>query len=105
MWFWLVVALLAGVGEVLTTGLFLAIVAVAAIVTALIALVLPFTLVQIALFAGMSPASAVPLLLALADAVPPTYLEVAPGIGVNILPTVLPDGSSARLCGACWHGM
>lgn len=54
MWFWLVVALLAGVGEVLTTGLFLAIVALAAIITALVALLLPFTLVQVALFAGMS---------------------------------------------------
>lgn len=54
MWFWLVVALLAAVGEVLTTGLFLAIVALAAIITALVALVLPFTLVQVALFAGMS---------------------------------------------------
>jgi len=54
MWLWLVVALLAGIGEVLTTGLFLAIVAVAAVITALVALLLPFALVQVALFAGLS---------------------------------------------------
>lgn len=54
MWFWLVVALLAGVGEVLTTGLFLAIVAVAAVLAAIVALVLPVVLVQVALFAGAS---------------------------------------------------
>lgn len=58
MWLWLVIAVLAGVGEVLTTGLFLAIIAVAAVITALVALVLPFTLpfalVETAIFAGMS---------------------------------------------------
>jgi membrane protein implicated in regulation of membrane protease activity len=54
MWLWLVVALLAAVGEVLTTSLFLAIVALAAVITAIVALILPFTLVQVALFAGMS---------------------------------------------------
>jgi membrane protein implicated in regulation of membrane protease activity len=54
MWLWLVVALLAAVGEVLTTTLFLAIVALAAVITAIVALVLPFTLVQVAMFAGMS---------------------------------------------------
>lgn len=59
MWLWLVVALLAGVGEVMTTGLFLAIVAVAAVVTALVSLVLPLALVQVALFAGVSLAGIV----------------------------------------------
>jgi membrane protein implicated in regulation of membrane protease activity len=54
MWLWLVVALLAAVGEVMTTGLFLAIVALAAVLTAIVSLVLPFALVQVALFAGMS---------------------------------------------------
>lgn len=54
MWVWLVVALLAAAGEVLTTGLFLAIVAIAAVITAIVSLVLPFALVQVALFAGMS---------------------------------------------------
>jgi membrane protein implicated in regulation of membrane protease activity len=54
MWLWLVVALLAGIGEVLTTGLFLAIVAVAAVITAIVSLLLPFALVQVALFAGLS---------------------------------------------------
>jgi membrane protein implicated in regulation of membrane protease activity len=54
MWLWLVVALLAGVGEVLTTGLFLAIVAVAAVMTAIVSLLMPVALVQVALFAGMS---------------------------------------------------
>lgn len=54
MWLWLVVALLAAVGEVMTTGLFLAIVALAAVLTAIVSLVLPFALVQVVLFAGMS---------------------------------------------------
>jgi membrane protein implicated in regulation of membrane protease activity len=54
MWLWLVVALLAGMGEVLTTGLFLAIVAVAAVITAIVSLLLPIALVQVALFAGLS---------------------------------------------------
>lgn len=54
LWLWLVVALLAGVGEVLSTGLFLAIVALAAVLTAVISLVLPVVLVQVALFAVMS---------------------------------------------------
>jgi membrane protein implicated in regulation of membrane protease activity len=54
MWLWLVVALLAGIGEVMTTGLFLAIVAVAAVITAIVSLLLPLALVQVALFAGLS---------------------------------------------------
>lgn len=51
---WLIVAILAAIGEVLSTGLFLASVAVAAIVTALVAIVLPFAVVDVALFAGLS---------------------------------------------------
>jgi membrane protein implicated in regulation of membrane protease activity len=54
MWIWLVVALLAAVGEMLTTGLFLALVAVAAAITALVALVLPVALAQVLIFAGLS---------------------------------------------------
>ncbi|HEX6506134.1 MAG TPA: NfeD family protein, partial [Chloroflexota bacterium] len=54
MWIWLVVALLAAIGEVLTTGLFLAIVAVAAVITAVIALAVPFVIIQILVFAGLS---------------------------------------------------
>jgi membrane protein implicated in regulation of membrane protease activity len=54
MWFWLVVALLAGVGEVMTTGLFLGIVAVAAVAIAILSLLVPSVLIDIALFAGLS---------------------------------------------------
>ncbi len=53
-WVWLVIALLAGVGELMTTGLFFAIVAAAAVLIALVALVLPIAAVQVALFAGIS---------------------------------------------------
>jgi membrane protein implicated in regulation of membrane protease activity len=58
MWVWLVVALIAAAGEVLTTGLFLAIVAVAAVIVAILALVLPLG-VQLAVFAGVSLAGIV----------------------------------------------
>jgi membrane protein implicated in regulation of membrane protease activity len=51
---WLIVAILAATGEVLSTGLFLASVAVAALVTALVAIVLPIAVVDVALFAGLS---------------------------------------------------
>jgi membrane protein implicated in regulation of membrane protease activity len=51
---WLIVAILAAIGEVLSTGLFLASVAVAAVITALVAIVLPFAVVDVALFAGLS---------------------------------------------------
>jgi membrane protein implicated in regulation of membrane protease activity len=54
LWAWLVVAIVAGIGELLTTALFFAIVAAAAVLTALIALVLPVAVLQVALFAGMS---------------------------------------------------
>jgi membrane protein implicated in regulation of membrane protease activity len=53
MWIWLVVVLVAAIGELLTYDLFLAPVAVAAIVTAVVALVLPVTL-QVGIFAGLS---------------------------------------------------
>ena len=53
--FWLIVAVLAAIGEVLTTGLFLATVAIAAVVTALLSLILPGGLAaEIAVFAGLS---------------------------------------------------
>jgi membrane protein implicated in regulation of membrane protease activity len=54
MWIWLLVALFAGIGELFTTALFFAIIAVAAVVTGVVALLLPFWLVQVALFAGLS---------------------------------------------------
>ena len=53
MWIWLVVAVLAAIGEVLSFDLFLAAVAVAAIVTAILALVLPFVL-QVGSFGALS---------------------------------------------------
>jgi membrane protein implicated in regulation of membrane protease activity len=42
LWFWIGVALLVGIGEVMTTGLFLGTVAVAAAITALTARWLPW---------------------------------------------------------------
>lgn len=53
IFFWLIVALLAAIGETLTTGLFLAALAVAAVIVAITALVLPLAL-QVLLFAGLS---------------------------------------------------
>jgi membrane protein implicated in regulation of membrane protease activity len=53
--FWLIVAAVAAIGEVLTTGLFLATVAVAAVATALLSLVLPGGVpVQLGVFSGLS---------------------------------------------------
>jgi len=54
-WFaiWIVIAIVAVVGEVLTTGLFLASIALAAVVTAVLSILLP-GLVQVAVFAGLS---------------------------------------------------
>lgn len=53
--FWLIVATLAAIGEVLTTGLFLATVAVAAVATAVLSLVLPGGVaVQLGVFSGLS---------------------------------------------------
>lgn len=51
---WLVVAVIALIGEVMTTGLFLGSVAVAALVTAFVALAIPFVTLQILIFAGLS---------------------------------------------------
>lgn len=53
MWIWFVVAVLAAIGELLSYDLFLAPVAVAAIVTAIVALVLPVAL-QMGIFASLS---------------------------------------------------
>lgn len=50
---WIVIAVLAAIGEMLTTGLFLAALAVAALFTAASALVLPLA-VQVLLFAALS---------------------------------------------------
>jgi hypothetical protein len=49
------------------------------------------------LFAGMSPAAAIALQAAFNDAVEPIFRQIAPGIAVNIRPTVLADSASARL--------
>jgi membrane protein implicated in regulation of membrane protease activity len=51
---WLIVAILSAIGEVLTTGLFLASVAVAAVITALVALIVPFAAVQVGVFAVLA---------------------------------------------------
>jgi membrane protein implicated in regulation of membrane protease activity len=50
---WVVVAILAAIGEMLTLDLFLALVSAAAIFTALFALLLPGAL-QVVIFAGLS---------------------------------------------------
>lgn len=47
--------------------------------------------------AGLSSPQALLLAAALSAEVQPTYSTVAPGIGVHIRPTVLPDGGAARL--------
>jgi|SRR5947209_7727925 len=53
--FWLIVAAVAAIGEVLTTGLFLATVAVAAVATAVLSLALPGGIaVQLGVFSGLS---------------------------------------------------
>jgi membrane protein implicated in regulation of membrane protease activity len=54
IWIWIVIAVIAIVGEMVTTGLFLASVAVAAIAAAIIALVLPFAVVQLAVFGAVA---------------------------------------------------
>lgn len=54
MWIWLVVAVLAAIGEILTFDLFLASVSAAAIITAVLALILPVVILQVAIFAGIS---------------------------------------------------
>lgn len=53
MWIWLAVAVLAAIGEVLSFDLFLASVAVAAVIVAVLALILPLVL-QLSVFAGLS---------------------------------------------------
>lgn len=47
--------------------------------------------------AGLSSSQALLLAAALSAEVQPTYSTVAPGIGVHVRPTVLPDGGAARL--------
>jgi membrane protein implicated in regulation of membrane protease activity len=54
IWIWIVIAIIAIVGEMVTTGLFLASVAVAAIVAALVALVIPFAIIQLAVFGALA---------------------------------------------------
>jgi membrane protein implicated in regulation of membrane protease activity len=53
-WTWLVVAVLAAIGEIVTFDLFLASVAAAAVITAVIAIVLQVVILQVAVFAGLS---------------------------------------------------
>jgi hypothetical protein len=47
--------------------------------------------------AGLTSSQALLLAAALTTEVEPTYTTVAPGIGVHVRPTVLPDGGAARL--------
>lgn len=54
MWIWLVVAILAAIGEMATTGLYLAMISLAAVITFFISLVVPITLVQVTVFAVLS---------------------------------------------------
>ncbi|HZU11734.1 MAG TPA: NfeD family protein [Chloroflexota bacterium] len=54
IWLWVVIALIAAIGEVLTTGLFLAPFAVAAVLVAFLSPVLPVLAVQVAVFAALS---------------------------------------------------
>lgn len=51
---WLLVAIIAAIGEVVSTGLFLATVAAAAVVTAVVAILIPSLVLQIGLFAVLS---------------------------------------------------
>lgn len=52
--FWLVIAIIAAVGEVLTTGLFLASIALAAVITAVVSIFVPVGIVEIGVFAALS---------------------------------------------------
>jgi membrane protein implicated in regulation of membrane protease activity len=52
--FWLIVAVIAAIGEVMTTGLFLALVAVAAVLTALSSLFLSSVILELGIFSGLS---------------------------------------------------
>lgn len=52
-WLWIVIAVAAAIGEMMTTGLFLAAVAVAALIVAVLAVVLPSAL-QFVAFVGLS---------------------------------------------------
>lgn len=54
MWIWLVVAVLAAIGEALTYDLFLASVAVAAVITAVVSVIVPFAALQVGVFAALS---------------------------------------------------
>jgi hypothetical protein len=49
------------------------------------------------LLSTLSPGAALGLAAALSNYVPPTFANVAPGIAVNIRPTVMPDGGAARM--------
>ncbi|MGH2442574.1 MAG: NfeD family protein [Chloroflexota bacterium] len=51
---WLIVAIVAAIGEMATTGLFLATFAGAAAITAIVSLVIPFAVIQLPIFAGLS---------------------------------------------------
>jgi membrane protein implicated in regulation of membrane protease activity len=53
-WTWLVVAVLAAIGEIVTFDLFLASVAAAAVITAVLAVLIPIVIIQVAAFAGLS---------------------------------------------------
>jgi membrane protein implicated in regulation of membrane protease activity len=54
MWIWLVIAVLAALGEAVSYDLWLASVAVAALITAVVAVVLPVAALQIGIFAALS---------------------------------------------------
>jgi membrane protein implicated in regulation of membrane protease activity len=55
MWIaWLIVAIAAAIGEMVTSGFFLALIAVAAVLAGVVSLVLPIVAVQVALFAALS---------------------------------------------------
>jgi membrane protein implicated in regulation of membrane protease activity len=57
-WLWILIAVVAAIGEMMTTGLFLAPVAVAAVIAAVVAVFLP-GLIQLAAFAALSLAGIV----------------------------------------------
>jgi membrane protein implicated in regulation of membrane protease activity len=54
MWIWLVIAILAAIGEAVSYDLWLASVAVAALITAAVSVVLPIAALQIGIFAAIS---------------------------------------------------
>ena len=54
MWIWLVVAVLAAIGEAVTYDLWLASIAVAALVTALVTVLVPIGVVQVGIFAALA---------------------------------------------------